>query len=104
MGFLDWLSGGDDAESQAARAASEQRQAEILMALQAEQVPPSVQQRLHGARSGALPWIATLSPAELMLARSHGFRPVAAVSATCWMHYGWSWTEGHGQGWETALR
>jgi hypothetical protein len=30
-------------------------------------------------------------------------RPIAAISATCWMHYGWSWTEGHAQGWHAAL-
>ena len=47
--------------------------------------------------------MATLTPAELMIARSHGLRPVASVSATCWLHYGWSWTEGHAQGWQTAL-
>ena len=35
--------------------------------------------------------------------RSHGIRPVSAVSATCWMHYGFSWTLGHMQGWNTAL-
>jgi hypothetical protein len=45
-------------------------------------VPQSILQRLQGARSGELPWIATLTPAELMIARSRGFRPVAAVSAT----------------------
>jgi uncharacterized protein YbjQ (UPF0145 family) len=39
----------------------------------------------------------------LLLARSHGLRPIAAVSATCWMHYGWSWTLGHSQGWQKAL-
>ena len=58
---------------------------------------------LSGVRAGKLPWIATLTPAELMIARSHGIRPIAAVSATCWLHYGWSWTEGHSQGWATAL-
>ena len=56
-----------------------------------------------GRAHGRLPWLATLTPAELAIARSHGLRPVAAVSATCWMHYGWSWTEGHAQGWHTAL-
>ena len=30
--------------------------------------------------------------------------PIAAISATCWMHYGYSWTEGHAQGWATALK
>ena len=59
--------------------------------------------RLEAARDGRAPWVATLTPAELMIARSHGLRPIAAVSATCWMHYGWSWTEGHAQGWHTAL-
>jgi len=36
--------------------------------------------------------------------RSHGIKPVAAVSATCWLHYGWSWTEGHMQGWDAAIK
>jgi hypothetical protein len=35
--------------------------------------------------------------------RSHGIRPIAAVSSTCWLQYGWSWTKGHAQGWQTAL-
>jgi uncharacterized protein YbjQ (UPF0145 family) len=48
--------------------------------------------------------MATLTPAELSIARSHGLKPIAAISATCWLHYGWSWTLGHSQGWETALR
>jgi len=39
--------------------------------------------------------VAALTPAELMITRSHGFRPISAVSATCWMHYGWSWTPFH---------
>jgi hypothetical protein len=25
------------------------------------------------------------------------------VSGTCWYHYGWSWTEGHAEGWHLAL-
>jgi hypothetical protein len=45
-----------------------------------------------------------MTASELLLARSHGVRPVATVSATCWLHYGYSWTEGHAQGWHTALR
>ena len=36
--------------------------------------------------------------------RSHGLRPIATISATCWLHYGWSWTRGHSEGWGTALR
>ncbi len=79
------------------------RQADIVRSLAAGQVPATVRERLEGARGGRLPWTATLTPAELRIARSHGLRPVAAVSATCWMHYGWSWTEGHAQGWQAAL-
>jgi uncharacterized protein YbjQ (UPF0145 family) len=67
-------------------------------------VPASIKTRLEGARNGTLPWVATLTPAELSIVRSHGLRPIATVSATCWLHYGWSWTEGHAQGWELALR
>jgi hypothetical protein len=39
-----------------------------------------------------------------MTVRSHGVKPVAAIAASCWLHYGWSWTEGHAQGWDAALR
>jgi hypothetical protein len=91
-------------EVQAARAAAQRRQADILMSLRANRVPASTQARLQGARSGNLPWIATLTPAELMVARSHGLKPIASVSATCWLHYGWSWTLGHGEGWGQAMR
>jgi uncharacterized protein YbjQ (UPF0145 family) len=44
-----------------------------------------------------------MTPAELLIARSHGVRPIASIASTCWMHYGWSWTEGHAAGWATAL-
>jgi uncharacterized protein YbjQ (UPF0145 family) len=82
---------------------SDARLEDIVLALRSGMVPTSVRERLEAARSGKAPWVATLTPAELLIARSHGFRPIAAVSATCWMHYGWSWTNGHAQGWETAL-
>ena len=81
----------------------EQRVADITALIADLTVPPPIRARLEGARTGKLPWIATLTPAELMIARSHGLKPIAAVSATCWLHYGWSWTEGHAQGWEMAL-
>jgi hypothetical protein len=93
-----------NADSQAVQAANERRQADIQQALQSGHVPRATRERLEGARSGALPWTATLTPAELMVVRSHGLRPIASVSATCWLHHGWSWTEGHAQGWEMALR
>lgn len=101
MGFFDRFTGGP--QNQAARDASAKRQEEIVFAIRTDGVPKSTEHRLLAVRSGRLPWIATLTPAELLITRSHGFRPIAAVSATCWMHHGWSWTEGHEQGWHTAL-
>jgi hypothetical protein len=91
-------------ESQAVQAANQARFADIGASLQANRVPTATRERLEGARAGRVPWTATLTPAELLIARSHGLRPIASVSATCWLHYGWSWTEGHSQGWHTALR
>jgi uncharacterized protein YbjQ (UPF0145 family) len=67
-------------------------------------VPTVTRARLEEARDGTLPWLATMTPAELLITRSHGIRPIAAVSATCWLQYGFSWTEGHSQGWQTALQ
>ncbi len=92
-----------NADTQASRAAAEARQADILAAIANDTVPKSMRERLAGSRDGTSPWLATLSPAELLITRSHGIRPIAAVSATCWMHYGYSWTQGHEQGWNTAL-
>lgn len=77
--------------------------ADIQAALREGRVPSATVARLQETRGGRLPWIATLTPAELLVVRSHGLRPIAAIAATCWMHYGWSWTEGHAQGWHTAL-
>lgn len=81
----------------------ERRVAAIEAALRAGRVPPATLARLEAVRNGRAPWVATLSPVELLCVRSHGLRPIAAIAATCWMHYGWSWTEGHAQGWNTAL-
>lgn len=103
MGLLDVFRNRDPGvEGQ--RAASAHRQAEIVDSLRSGAVPASIRSRLEAARVGAKPWIATLTPAELLITRSHGIKPIASVSATCWLHYGWSWTLGHSQGWETALR
>ena len=84
-------------------AADMQRQAEWKSFLQQQRLPSFVEARLRAAASGRTPWVATMSPAELGLARARGIRPVTMVSGTCWFHYGWSWTEGHGQGWREAL-
>ena len=99
MGLFDVLKGASPAQKQA-----EARQADILASIHHHQVPSCVRQRLSETASGRMPWLATLTPAELSLARSHGLKPIAAVSATCWLHYGWSWTLGHQQGWEMALK
>jgi uncharacterized protein YbjQ (UPF0145 family) len=103
MGIFD-IFRKPSAESLARKTAHERRVADIKTFLDDLTVPPPIRARLAGARSGTLPWMATLTPAELMITRSHGLKPIAAISATCWLHYGWSWTEGHSQGWEVALR
>jgi hypothetical protein len=102
MGLFDIFK-KPSAETVAQQAANAQRSADIHKFLQGDTVPPAIRTRLKGARTGTLPWVATLTPSELMIARTHGLKPIAAVSATCWLHYGWSWTEGHSQGWHMAL-
>ena len=82
---------------------ADQRAAEWEAALARNQLPQFVQERLHDARDGRAPWIATMTPAELLLAKSHDMKPLATVTGTCWYHYGWSWTEGHAEGWGKAL-
>jgi hypothetical protein len=80
-----------------------QRLAEWEAALAANRLPAFVEARLSAAAAGKVPWLATMNPAELALAREKGIRPLATVSGTCWYHYGWSWTEGHAEGWHLAL-
>jgi uncharacterized protein YbjQ (UPF0145 family) len=72
-------------------------------ALERDGLPEFVIHRLEEAAAGRGAWVATMTPAELLLARSHGIRPLATISGTCWFHYGWSWTQGHAQGWHEAL-
>lgn len=73
------------------------------VALERRELPDFVTNRLSDAAAGRGPWVATMTPAELLIVRSHGIRPIATVSGTCWFSYGWSWTEGHGEGWHQAL-
>ena len=87
----------------ATSAAAAERAAAWSVALQRNDLPAQVAARLAGAAAGKSAWVATMTPVELLLARSHGVRPVATVSGTCWFHYGWSWTEGHAEGWHRAL-
>jgi hypothetical protein len=102
MGLFD-LFKGQSPEDRARQEISQRRQADILHAVRVGGLPRSTRERLEGAAQGKLPWIATLTPAELLVARSHGVRPIASVSSTCWMHYGFSWTLGHAHGWAKAL-
>ena len=94
---------GPSPETRALQEANQARLADIQASLSHNRVPTATRERLEAARAGRVPWTATLTPAELMIARSHGLRPIASVSATCWLHYGWSWTEGHHEGWQLAL-
>jgi uncharacterized protein YbjQ (UPF0145 family) len=72
-------------------------------ALPHDRLPAFVMERLQDAGAGRTPWLSTMTPAELRLARTHGLKPIAAVSGTCWYQYGRSWTEGHAAGWRAAL-
>jgi uncharacterized protein YbjQ (UPF0145 family) len=102
LGIFDKLLGRDAVSAEeSARAA--QRSAETIAALRAGRLIPAVRERLAGARERKRPWIATLTPAELRIARSHGIRPITSVSGTCWLNYQFSWTRGHAEGWQLAL-
>jgi uncharacterized protein YbjQ (UPF0145 family) len=84
-------------------AAAAQRQAEWEQALARDTLPRFVKSRLSEAGAGRLPWTSTMTPAELLQSRHLGIRPLAMVSGTIWYHYGWSWTNGHPEGWHSAL-
>ena len=103
MGIFDFLK-PPSPEERERRADRARRLDEMATFLETGPLPSDMQARLQGARAGTQPWTSTLTPAELMIARTHGLRPVATVSATCWLHYGWSWTLGHSEGWAKALQ
>jgi hypothetical protein len=100
MRFRGGIFGGTGRDAEAAASA---RGEQWRIALANDGIPGFVQRRLTDAGSGKAPWLSTMSPAELVLSRSHGIRPVAMVSGTCWYHYGYSWTNGHAEGWRAAL-
>lgn len=83
--------------------AAAQREAKWQRALPNDQLPDFVRDRLKAAGAGKVPWMSTMTPAELLLSQGLGVRPIAMVSGTCWYHYGWSWTNGHPEGWHIAL-
>lgn len=103
---MAWFKKSDPAAAAAAKertAAADARAAAWEAGLLAGQLPEFVQQRLSDAAKGVTPWMSTMTPAELLLVRSHGVRPLATVMGTCWYQYGFSWTQGHATGWRTAL-
>lgn len=105
---MSWFSKrpNDPGAAEAAReraAAAAARGVAWEAALGRNDLPDFVKERLGEASAGKIPWLSTMTPAELLLARSHGVRPLATVSATCWYQYGYSWTQGHASGWRTAL-
>jgi uncharacterized protein YbjQ (UPF0145 family) len=71
-------------------------------------VPDFVSDRLQEAASGRSAWVSTMTPAELLIAKTHGVRPIATVSGNCWMKitFGaqlFGLAQGHAEGWQTAL-
>ena len=111
MSWLDNLFGGSQQNAPTApqkqqyqpHMSTQERAAEWERALSFDMVPSFVQTRLKDAATGKMPWMSTMTPAELRLATTHGIRPLAMVSGTCWLHYGYSWTNGHAEGWHKAL-
>jgi uncharacterized protein YbjQ (UPF0145 family) len=105
---MSWLSSlfgksGNTEADRAAREAAASRAAEWEQALAEHRLPSFVKTRLGEARAGKAPWTSTMTAAELLIATTHGIRPVATVTGTCWYKYGHSWTEGHVAGWRSAL-
>jgi uncharacterized protein YbjQ (UPF0145 family) len=67
-------------------------------------VPNFMATRLEEDKQGKRPWVSTMTPAELALAQSHGLKMLATITSSCWLHYGFSWTRGHAEGWQKALQ
>jgi uncharacterized protein YbjQ (UPF0145 family) len=84
-------------------ALASERHAEWWQALRHDALPDFVERRLSDAGAGRLPWMSTMTPAELLLSREIGIRPITMVSGTCAYRSDRSWTDGHLVGWQTAL-
>lgn len=72
-------------------------------ALNNRELPEFVVSRLRATQAGKRPWISTASVGALVTQRTHGIEPVGMVSGNCWYHFGYSWTQGHYDGWHTAI-
>jgi hypothetical protein len=99
---MGWFSRNDDQKRADAEAA--ERMGKWERSLRGGDLPDFVRERLADAAAQRGPWLSTMTPAELLIVRSHGARPLATVTGTCWFQFGRSWTEGHVSGWRTALR
>lgn len=66
-------------------------------------LPDFVKTRLAATSRRELPWISTATPVEMLAQRSHGIEPVGMVNGNCWYHFGYSWSDGHYDGWHQAL-
>jgi hypothetical protein len=106
LGLLDFLKPDPEAQARKAAAFADemQRQGELARMIGGGPLPVRMTERLTDARNHKAPWIATLTPSELMTVRTHGIRPISSIAATAWWHYGYSWTNGHSEGWSLALK
>jgi hypothetical protein len=100
---MSWFGKGYDADEEAREVMAHDRQEAWAYALAHDELPEFVENRLKAAADRKAPWLSTMTPAELLLGQSHGLRPLATVSGTCWFHYGMSWTQGHVEGWNEAV-
>jgi uncharacterized protein YbjQ (UPF0145 family) len=108
MSFKDMIQGVVGAVTSGtadpAEAARQQARAdEWAAALPRNAVPGFVSERLRHTAVGKLPWVSTASPADLLTAHTHGMETLGMVAGNCWFHFGYSWTEGHRDGWHTAI-
>jgi hypothetical protein len=101
---MSWFrKGAGTPEDAHAAQMAQYRQDAWAYALERNELPEFVEERLKAASDRKVPWLSTMTPAELLLGKTHGVRPLATVSGTCWFHFGMSWTEGHVDGWDNAI-
>ncbi|GBQ14558.1 heavy metal-binding domain-containing protein [Acidiphilium acidophilum] len=110
MSFKDLIKGvvgavaaGTTPTDPAEIARQDARSAAWQSALHHNAVPEFVSHRLRQTSVGLLPWVSTASPGDLLTLRTHGIRTLGMVAGNCWYHFGYSWTEGHRDGWRTAI-
>ena len=70
------LFGNGETGDEAGAAMAQYRQDAWAYALENDELPEFVEKRLKDAAERKTPWLSTMTPAELLLARSHGLRPL----------------------------